>query len=130
MMTRQGAGAQGLTVDVEVGNEPADQVVAILRDADAQSVTQVKERGLNGIETVIAAVVAVKGLARLAVRLSQIWTCAVVVDAREPRILAAKKCDLPQGTVEIILRDGKRSTLTRPSERQVESAVAVLGPTP
>jgi hypothetical protein len=42
-----------LAVDIDVGNDRPDPVLAILREIDAKGIQQVNERGLGGIETVV-----------------------------------------------------------------------------
>jgi hypothetical protein len=119
----QPAGGAGLAVDVALGNEAPDQVLAILRDVGARNVQQIEQRGLGGVETVVAAIILAKGLGNLVVRLLPVWNCGLVLDARAERILTEKNCDLPKGTVLVISADGKRAAMQQPSAAQVESLV-------
>jgi hypothetical protein len=50
-------------------------------------------------------------LANLIIRLSPLWKCGVIVDARGARVLTKKDCDLPKGTVLVIAPDGTESKL-------------------
>jgi hypothetical protein len=111
----------GLTVDINLGNDQPDSVLAILRDVDAKNVQRVRENGLGGIETVVACVLLAKGLANLVLRLLPMWQCGVVVDARSARIFTEKNCDLPRGTVLVINPDGTRARMPRPSAQQIEA---------
>src|SRR4051812_36588568 len=98
----QTAGTAVLTVDVALGDEAPDRVLAILRDLEAKNVHQIEQRGLGGVETVVAALILAKGLGNLVVRLLPVWNCGVVVDARAERILTEKNCNLPKSTVLVI----------------------------
>jgi hypothetical protein len=113
----------GLRVDVSLGTEPPERVLAILRELDATNIEQIKERGLGGTETVVAGILLAKGLANLIVRLLTMWQCGVVVDARTSRISTERNCDLPKGTVLVIDPGGVRSTIARPSAAQLQSLV-------
>jgi hypothetical protein len=114
---------EGVTVDIALGNDQPDSVLAILREVDAKNIQQVKQSGLGGIETVVAGILLAKGLANLIVRLLPIWQCGIVVDARAARILTEKNCDLPRGTVLVINPDGTRSRIPQPSAPQIQSLV-------
>ena len=109
-----------LTFEILLGADKPDAVLAILRDLDARNVQPRNDRGLGGVDTVVAGVLVAKGLANLVMRLLPIWGCGVQVDARANLITTEKNCDLPRGTVLIINRDGSRSTLAQPSAPQIQ----------
>ena len=113
----------GLTVDINLGTDQPDAVLAILREVDAKNIQQVKERGLGGVETVVAGILLAKGLANLIVRLLPMWQCGVVVDARAARIMTEKNCDLPRGTVLVINPDGTRSSMPQPTAPEIQARV-------
>jgi len=120
------AGAQtakppDFSVEIALGNDNPDAVLAILRDSDATSVHQSSDRGLGGVDTVVAGVLVAKGLANLIMRLLPIWQCGVQVDARVNLITTEKNCDLPRGTVLIINRDRSRSTMAKPTAAQIQA---------
>ena len=117
---------EGLTVDINLGTDQPDSVLAILRAVDAKNIQQVKERGLGGVETIVAGILLAKGLANLIFRLLPMWQCGIVVDARAARIRTEKKCDLPRDTVPVISPDGARSTMPQSSAPEIQARVENL----
>jgi hypothetical protein len=115
--------AGSLAVDINIGSDRPDSVLAILREVDAKNVRQVKERGLGGVETIVVGILVAKGLANLIIRLLPMWQCGVVVDARAARVLTEKNCDLPRGTVLVINPDGTRAKMPQPSAQQLQARV-------
>ena len=118
--TRRDSGG-GFAVDIRLGSDRPDPVLAILREVDAKNIQQSKERGFGGVEVVIAVTLLAKGLANLVVRLLPTWQCGVTLDARPSPILIKKNCDLPRGTILIINPDGTRKSLQQPSTQQIQS---------
>ena len=121
VLTAQDAERGGFTVDINLGTDRPDSVLAILREVQAKNIQQVKENGLGGVETVVAGILLAKGLADLIVRLLPMWQCGVRVDARAERVLTERDCDFPRGTVLVINPDGTRKTLRQPSAPQIQS---------
>jgi hypothetical protein len=119
---------QRVTVDIALGQDSPSDVLALLQKLEAQNVKQVKQRTLNGIETIVAGVLLLKRLATLIVRVLPLWNCGVVVDARGSRILTEKNCDLPRGTVLVIHPDGRQSKADKPTEAEMESLVSDFAP--
>jgi hypothetical protein len=119
-------GTQRLAVDIALGNEPLDPVLTILREVDAEDVNQLKQRGLGGMETVVAGIVLAKGLARVVIRLLPSWKCGIVIDGRGSRVLTEKNCDLPHGTVLIINTNNTRSKLVQPTESEIQFQIEGL----
>ena len=117
-----------LKVDISFTDEAPEEVLRILDSLGAEKVKQVSQRGLTGVELVIVCVLIAEGLANLVIRLSPLWKCGVVVDARGSRILTKKNCDLPQGTVLVIAPDGTESKLHQPSEIEIKSVLEALVP--
>lgn len=126
LVSAQGTAA-GLPVDIVIGNEPPDRVVAILQEVGAEQVRPITQRGLGGMDSVVAAVVLAKGLANVVMRLLDDWQCGIKVDARASRILTEKDCALPRGTVVVIGTDGTRTTLSRPSLPEIQSLAEKIG---
>jgi hypothetical protein len=119
-------GPQRLVVDIALGNEPLDPVLTILREVDAHDVKQIKQRGLGGMETIVAGIVLARGFAILVVRLLRSWKCGIVIDGRGSRVLTEKNCDLPHGTLLIINSNGTRSKLVQPTESEIDSQIEGL----
>ena len=110
-----------LTVEIALGTDKPDAVLAILREVEARNVYPRSDRGLGGVDVVVAGVLVAKGLANLVMRLLPIWECGVQIDGRANLITTEKNCDLPRGTVLIINRDGSRSRMAQPSAPQIQS---------
>jgi hypothetical protein len=107
---------QLLNVDVSATDEPPEDILRALREAGAQNVKEVKQRGLTGIEIVVVGTLLANALANLVIRLSPLWKCGIIVDARGSRVLTKKDCDLARGTVLIISPNGTQSKFHEPSE--------------
>jgi hypothetical protein len=120
---------KGFAVDINVGSDRPDSVLAILQEVHARNIEPIKQSGLSGTETVVAAVVLAKAFAKLIVRLLSTWTCGVIVDARAPRILTQRNCDVPSGTVIVINADGTKRNLTQPSAEKIQSLAEKFGQT-
>src|SRR5690242_7782432 len=71
-----------LTVEIVLADDKPDAVMAIMREVDARNVHQPSQRGLGGLDTVVAGVLVAKGLGNLIMRLLPMWQCGVQVDAR------------------------------------------------
>lgn len=115
--------SQLLNVDVLAMDGPPEDILQALNEVGAQNVKEVKQRGLSGIEIVVVATLVANALANLVIRLSPLWKCGVIVDARGSRILTKKDCDLPPGTVLVISPDGTQSNFHQPSEADSSSLI-------
>ena len=83
--------SQSLIVDISFEDEASEDIIVALKDIGGENVQQVRQRGFTGIETVIAAVLVVTALTDLVIRLSRLWKCGIIVDARGSRILTKKR---------------------------------------
>lgn len=116
------------SVEVALGTDKPDAVLAMMQEVEARNVRQLNDRGLGGVDTVVAGVLVAKGFANLVVRLLSIWQCGVQVDARVNLITTEKNCELPRGTMLILNRDGSRSRTEQPSAAQIQSLVEKFPP--
>jgi hypothetical protein len=73
-----------LNVDIALAGENPQTVLPILEELGAKNVSQTTERGLTGIEIVIACALVASVLANLVIRLSRLWTCGVLVEREAP----------------------------------------------
>ena len=103
-------------LDITTMDESSAEIAAALKQAGAQEVTELSERGFTGIEIVFACVLAANALANLIIRLFPLWKCGMVVDARGERVLTKKDCDLPRGTVLLISPDNTQTKFQTPTE--------------
>ncbi len=113
-----------LTVDFHLGGDAPDAAMAILRGVDAKNVLPVKERGLGGVETVVACVLAAKGLASAIIKLLPTLQCGISVDMRPARVLAKNNRDVPPGTVVVIRPDNTRREFKKASSSDLTALAA------
>ncbi len=106
----------GLDLELSFADEDAQKVLSILNQAGAADVQEVKQFGAVGIEFLVIAIIAAQALANILIKLLPLWKCGVVVDARGPRVLTKKNCDLPRGHVLVFTKDGTQYKLHHPSE--------------
>lgn len=118
--------SEPLRVDVTVDGAESTQVMALLEQVGAQKVEKLQQRGLTGIETVLAAIIVASALSNLIIKLLPLWKCGVIVDARGSRVLTQKSCDLGRGTVLVVKSDGTETKLHEPSQVQMEAVLASL----
>jgi phosphoribosyl-dephospho-CoA transferase len=114
---------QPLNIDVSVMDESPDEILTALKEAGAENVKEVKQRGFTGIEIVLVGTLLANALANLIIRLTPLWKCGVVVDARGSRILTKKDCDLARGVVLVISPDGTQSKFHQPAEADSGSLI-------
>ena len=112
-----------LQLDISFTDESTEEVVALLRAVGAKDVRQLKQRGFTGIEIVVIGTLLAQALANLVLKLSPLWKCGLIVDARQSHIQTQKDCNLPRGTVLVISPDGTESQLHEPSEQEVTSLI-------
>lgn len=108
-----------LEIKVSFQDEVVEEVVSVLKKVGAKDIEQIKKLGMAGIDDVVLCVVVIYALTDFIFKLSNLWKCGVVVDARRKRILTEKNCDLPRGTVLVISPDGTKSKLFKPSKFQI-----------
>lgn len=111
-------------VEIVFDGEDQQELEELLRQAGATGVEEVTEAGLLPIVGVaVAAVIGLSGLANVVMKVSRLWKCGVVVDARSSIIKTEKNCALPRGTVLVFATDGSEHTLHEPSEVEVADVV-------
>ena len=110
--------------DISFQDESIESVLDATSEAGATEVHQVRQRGIAGLEWLVVGMVAVPMFVNLVVKLAQIWSCGVRVDARTSRILTEKDCTLEGGSVLVITEEG--SQLHRPDELSVPKISDVL----
>jgi hypothetical protein len=109
-----------LDVELIFQDESEAKVMSSLQEADARDVSKRQEEGFTGIEIAIFGTVLARLLVGLIGRLVRLWKCGVVIDARKPKLVVEKNCELPRGAVLILSADGTQATLHEPSEEQLK----------
>jgi hypothetical protein len=113
-----------LDVEFLVASEDATLVCKFLSDEKADRIEQFEDEGfLPVVGVVVAAVIAVKALANVIIKLSRLWKSGVIVDARGPVIQAKKAPNLPRGTILVFSDDGTRHELSQPSTLELASLI-------
>ena len=115
--------ATAFRVEVSFKDEPPNRVSALLNEVGATDVKQAQQRGLTGIEIVFVGMLFADTLANLVIKLTPLWKCGVVVDARGSTILTKKDCNLPRGSVLVFSPDGTKAELHQPSEIDIQSVI-------
>jgi hypothetical protein len=111
-------------VEFEFMDEDPIAFTALLQNANASDIEEVAEEGLLPIlGVVIAAVIAINALSNVIVRLTRLWSCGIIVDARTSTIHTKKNCDLPRGTVLVFAPDGTRHQLHEPTETDLAKLI-------
>ena len=98
-----------------------------LEAVGAVEVEEVQQRGMVGIATIFLGVLVVSELVSLVAKIVRMWSCGVLVDARGPKLLVEKNCDLPRGDVLVISPDGTQSKLHEPSDTDLNSLIKTIG---
>jgi len=114
-----------LKLDVSFEDEPKEDVLAALAGAGAK-VKELNQKGMTGVEIVVAAVLAANALANLLLKFLPLWKCGIVVDTRGARVLTRKDCKLPRGSVLIVGKKGTEVKLQQPSEIELNSTIQAL----
>jgi hypothetical protein len=110
-------------VQVSFTDETPDEVLSLLEEVGATKVKQVEEHGFVEIAVVFVGILIADTLANLVIKLTPLWKCGVVVDARGSTVLTQKDCNLPRGTVLVFSPDGTKSELHQPSEIDIQSVI-------
>jgi hypothetical protein len=112
-----------LPIEVIFSDEDQAQVESVLTSAGVKDTREVKPLGLTGVEIVLLGTVIAPAIGNLVLKLSRLWKCGAVVDARKDKIVTEKNCDLPSGTVLVVGPDGVQTKLHEPSEMEVKSVL-------
>jgi len=115
--------ATSFRVEVSFKDEVPNTVSALLKEVGATNVKQVEQRGFTGVEIVFIGMVIADTLANLVIKLTPLWKCGVVVDARGSTVLTKKDCNLPRGTVLVLSPDDTKAELHQPSEIDIQSVI-------
>ena len=118
----------GLRIRVAFTDESVDEVKSALQESGAEELKEVAQRGFTGLEFVIFGLIVSQGLTALVMKLTQLWKCGVVVDARGATVVTQRNCDLPRGSVLIISADGTQTKLEKPSEVDIATLIKSLLP--
>jgi hypothetical protein len=119
--------ANAIPIQIVFADENAPDVMAILAQEKADQVEAVQQFGAVGIETLIVAVIVAEAFASLVCKITNLWKCGVIVDARGTRIVTKRDCDLPRGSVLILNKAGEQHKLERPSESDIKSLIGQVG---
>jgi hypothetical protein len=118
------SGSYSRDVEIVFADEELEAVRAILEEEGAEQVSEVEESDLlPAVAIVIAASIALIALCNIVIKLSRLWACGVVVDARGTIIHTEKNCDLPRGDVLVFSQDGTKHTLHEPKEADLRSVI-------
>ncbi len=113
-------------IEVIFQHEATEAVLSTLKEADARNVVRGDEHGFLGIGEAILGTVLAHSLIKLISRLIQLWKCGVIVDARKPKLVVEKNCELPRGSVLILNADGTQATLHKVTEEQLKVKLGKL----
>jgi hypothetical protein len=113
----------GLNLELTFADEDTPEVLSILKEAEAKNVKSVRQSGAVGIETLILAIIAAQAIANVLVKILRVWKCGIVVDARGPRVLTKKNCDLPRGSVLVFTKKGEQLRLDQPTDFDLKGLI-------
>jgi hypothetical protein len=114
---------QELKLDLSFKDEDSKQAMSILEEVGASNLEEIKQRGMTGIEIVIFGVLATSALGNLVIKLTPLWKCGIIVDARESPVVTKKDSALPRGSVLVISKDGVQTKLDRPTDIQIAELI-------
>jgi hypothetical protein len=115
-------------VEFEFADEDPIALKTLLRDVNADNIEEVAEEGLLPlIGVVIAAAMAISALVNIIIRLTRLWSCGIIVDARTSTIRTKKDCDLPRGAVLVFASDGTKHKLYEPTETDLAKLIGSIG---
>ena len=100
-----------------------------MRAAGATEVEEITEEGILPLAALlIAGVVALSALANIVIKLSRLWKCGVIVDARLGTPQVRKDCALPRGAVIVLTGKDERAEFNEPSQVEISDAlVSAIG---
>jgi hypothetical protein len=113
----------GLNLELTFADEDTPEVLSILNAEKAQDVQSVRQSGAFGIETLVLAVIAAQAVANLIMKILRVWKCGIVVDARGPRVITKKNCDLPRGSLLVFTKKGEQFRLDQPTDFSVKDLI-------
>jgi hypothetical protein len=113
----------GLKLELTFADEDTPEVLSILREAEAHNVESVRQSGAFGIETLILAIIAAQAVANVVIKILRVWKCGIVVDARGPRVITKKNCDLPRGSVLVFTKKGEQFRLDQPTDFSIKDLI-------
>lgn len=113
----------GLNLELTFADEDTPEVLSILKEAEAQDVHPVRQSGALGIETLVVAVIALYAITNVLIKILRVWKCGIVVDARGPRVLTRKNCDLPRGSILILTKKGEQLRFDQPSDFDLKGVI-------
>jgi len=111
-------------VEFEFEGEDPTELRTLLQNQNASDIEVVSEEGLLPIlGIVIAALIGINGLITIVTRLTRLWSCGIIVDARTSTIRTKKDCDLPRGAVLVFAVDGTQYRLHEPTETDLAKLI-------
>jgi hypothetical protein len=113
----------GLNFELTFADEDIPQVLSALREAKAENIESVRQLGALGAETLVLAIIAVRAIANVIIKLLRVWKCGIVVDARGSRVLTRKNCDLPRGSVLVFTKKGEQLRFDQPSDFNIQGLI-------
>jgi len=118
----------GLDVEfVVTDNDELALLNRILEEEQASDVEQVSDSGfVEIVGIIVAAVVALTGLANVVVKLARLRKSGVIVDARGSVIRTTVTGDLPSGTVLVLAREGTQHEFHDVSNLEVPQLLDAL----
>jgi hypothetical protein len=107
-------------VEFQFKDENPIELKALLEEASASDVEEVTEEGLLPlVGVVVAAVIAIQALGNVIVKLTRLWSCGIIIDARTATIRTTKDCDLPRGVVLVLTKNDTKHQIYEPSETDI-----------
>lgn len=117
-----------IEVEFEFADEDPEALKSLLLDVKVDDIDEVAEGDLLPVlAVVIAAAMAISALSNVVIRLTRLWSCGIIVDARTSTILTKKDCDLPRGSVLVFTADGTKHKLHEPSEADLARLIGTIG---
>lgn len=117
---------QSFEIEVIFQDEATGSVLSTLKEVDVRDIEERDDHGFVEVGVVIIGTVLAHSLIKLISRLIQLWKCGVIVDARKPKLMVEKNCELPRGSVLILNADGTQATLHQVTEEQLKVKLGKL----
>lgn len=114
-------------VEFAFADEDLAALKELLEEEGAEEIGDTEDSELlPGILVVVGVVIAVVALTNVIIKLSRLWKCGIIVDARTDVLRTQKDCDLPRGTVVVLERDGTKHSLHEPSESDLGGLIKAV----
>ena len=114
-------------VEFAFADEDIAELRGVLEEEGTEEIGEADDSEfLPGILVVIGVVIAVVALTNVIIKLSRLWKCGIIVDARTDVLRTQKDCDLPRGTVIVLEKDGTRHTMHEPSEADLKGLIEAV----